>query len=34
MNELTNKEILEVYEILKKFVRSLESNKEEHANEE
>ncbi len=34
MNELTNKELLEVYDILKKFVRTLEKDKEEVASEE
>ena len=29
MNELSNKELLELYEILKKFVRNLENSKEE-----
>ena len=28
MNELNNKELLELYEILKKFVRNLENSKE------
>lgn len=29
MNELTNKELLEYYEILKKFVKKLELDREE-----
>lgn len=29
MKELSNKDILEVYEMLKKFVKSLEKTKEE-----
>ena len=29
MNELSNKELLEFYEILKKFVKKLELDKEE-----
>lgn len=29
MNELNNKELLEVYELLKKIVRTLENHKEE-----
>ena len=29
MNELSNNELLEIYDILKKFVKSLENAKEE-----
>lgn len=33
MNELSNKELLELYEILKKFIISLETAKEEINND-
>ncbi len=33
MNELNNKDLLELYDILKKFIKSLEKNKEEVEND-
>lgn len=33
MNELSNKELLDLYEILKKFIRNLENSKEESNND-
>ncbi len=33
MNELNNKDLLELYEILKKFIKNLENAKEEYDND-
>lgn len=33
MNELNNKDLLEVYETLRKIIKSLEKNKEDMQNE-